>query len=264
MSKIQPVENDKQHKVRISTGKPSLRLRLEAYYGLVSPDQLLGTDWLTRFELIWDKYGGTDEGEAKLASKLEKKYGKTVRFLTAAKAVSRSANTAAKFNPSEDDVVYPEESFALATERTGVIDFLSNRFDPLAALQTSSAQQVTAANSWMSGSSMLNRVDEFRPLLPTSDPMYRPATVVKKRDRAEKPKAKPPSSFAAVAEPFETGPLSTLFKAFMKRQRIRVVVRYVNSIRGTITGYLIAFDKHVSRLESARSVSIKSHITCCR
>lgn len=55
---------------------------------------------------------------------------------------------------------------------------------------------------------------------------------------------KPLGSFAAIASHHETGPLSVLHKAFVQRDRVRVLIRYVNGIRGTLTGTLIAFDKH--------------------
>ena len=70
--------------VPVSLGKPSLRRRLEDYYSLVAPEQLIPQEeWIShKFEAIWNKYGGSDEGEALLAKKLSKKYGTTVRFLT--------------------------------------------------------------------------------------------------------------------------------------------------------------------------------------
>ena len=66
----------------MSLGKPSLRLRLEAYYSLISPDVIAdGAAWRKRFGQIYDKYGGTAGGERALANKLAKKYGGRVRLL---------------------------------------------------------------------------------------------------------------------------------------------------------------------------------------
>ena len=66
----------------MSLGKPSLRLRLEAYYSLISPDVIAdGAAWRKRFGQIYDKYGGTAGGERALATKLAKKYGGRVRLL---------------------------------------------------------------------------------------------------------------------------------------------------------------------------------------
>jgi hypothetical protein len=74
-----------RHEIPVSLGKPSLRRRLEAYYSLIAPDQIADTaEWLTKFDQIWSKFGGTDAGEQTLATKLAKKYGPTVRLLLAA------------------------------------------------------------------------------------------------------------------------------------------------------------------------------------
>ena len=39
-----------------------------------------------------------------------------------------------------------------------------------------------------------------------------------------------------------------LYNALVRRKRVRVFTRYVNGIRGTLTGHLIAFDKHMNLL----------------
>jgi len=155
--------------------------------------------------------------------------------------------------------------------RTGVLDFLSPQFDPVAAL-SNAIEGVEAANPWMAVASatttMLDRADQCRVLLPPTDPMYRPAATIPviragTRIRPGDPlqrggegsgaapavrRRKPPECFAKVAEPFQTGPLSTLHRAFVERYRVRIVVRYVNGIRGTLTAYVTAFDKHFNML----------------
>ena len=76
--KLPPSVNDD---VPLSLGKPSLRRRLEAYYRQVAPEQIANhDDWKDRFEKIWEKFGNSFEGERKLRSKLEKKYGVAVRL----------------------------------------------------------------------------------------------------------------------------------------------------------------------------------------
>ena len=53
----------------------------------------------------------------------------------------------------------------------------------------------------------------------------------------------------ALISTFEnSGPLSLLHSIHVKRQRIRVMIRYVDCIRGTLTGYLLAFDKHMNMI----------------
>ena len=50
------VSENKQ--IAVSLGKPSLRVRLEAYYSLISPDIIsVDTEWRIRFEQIWTKFG---------------------------------------------------------------------------------------------------------------------------------------------------------------------------------------------------------------
>ncbi|OEU11298.1 hypothetical protein FRACYDRAFT_246412 [Fragilariopsis cylindrus CCMP1102] len=70
--------------IPLSLGKASLRMRLEAYYSLISPEILSAdhrTVWLRKYDQIYEKYGGTHDGERKLGSKLAKKYGTAVRLL---------------------------------------------------------------------------------------------------------------------------------------------------------------------------------------
>jgi small nuclear ribonucleoprotein (snRNP)-like protein len=54
--------------------------------------------------------------------------------------------------------------------------------------------------------------------------------------------------FRGLADPLENGPLSVLHQAVVQRQRIRVLIRYVDGIRGTTTGFVVAFDKHFNLL----------------
>jgi small nuclear ribonucleoprotein (snRNP)-like protein len=44
------------------------------------------------------------------------------------------------------------------------------------------------------------------------------------------------------------GPFTFLYRMMTNRCRVRVVIRYVNCIRGTLTGYLLAFDKHMNMI----------------
>jgi len=241
----------------VSLGKPSLKVRLEAYYALVSKDQISDpTEWRSKFDKIWDKYGGTHAGEQKLATKLAKKYGTAVRLLTVATVTSQQQDeqkaqqsAAALQNVAQ----HAEEWYELNQKEkgSGCIDFLSDRFDPVAALQTSNINSVLEAHPHIQNARILDRVDQFRPFLPPTDPLFRQPTkpkVIRSKPVSEKDttKTKALSCFAATAALHETGPLSVLFKALSKRQRVRVVTRYVDGIRGTLTGYLIAFDKHTN------------------
>jgi small nuclear ribonucleoprotein (snRNP)-like protein len=241
--------DDRLKKISISLGKPSLRRRLEDYYTLVAPDQL-ENDWLKRFQKIWEKFGGTHEGEAKLGAKLAKKYGRSVYFLAVTDS-DNDANDQARLQLQTKTSLVPEESFQLHSNQleSGVLDCLSDDFDPCKILRAP-LTEVNQVSPWMSTSnSILDRVDQFRPYLPTTDPLYQPKPAARKRERpAEKTTPKAMSVLSSMAAPFEVGPLSVLYKCMTERKRARVVMRYVNCIRGTMTGHVVGFDKHMNLL----------------
>ena len=86
--------------VPVNLGKPSLRRRLEAYYQRVSPEQIENeSEWREKFDKIWEKFGGSVEGEQKLAAKLAKKYGSLVHLeivVPSTKKNEKSSNTCIK------------------------------------------------------------------------------------------------------------------------------------------------------------------------
>lgn len=236
--------SERKHHVPVSLGKPSLRRRLEDYYSMVAPDQLQ-LDWIKRFQQIWEKYGGSHEGEAKLASKLMKKYGSTVRFLSVASV--EQAETQTLEAPKAKEEIHLESFFDLTVNQngSGQLNFLCSTLDPLEAL-SAPIDQVYKANSWMSTSgAILDRVDQCRFYLPDSDPLYQMKTITRKRERPSE-KVKALSAFAMIAGSLECGPFSVLHKCMMERKRVRVIIRYVNCVRGTMTGYVIGFDKHMN------------------
>jgi hypothetical protein len=78
----------------VNLSRHSLLHRLECYYSLVSPATIANTtQWKSNFELIYSKYGGSVEGETKLANKLMKKYGHRVLLLTAVAADEAATET---------------------------------------------------------------------------------------------------------------------------------------------------------------------------
>jgi small nuclear ribonucleoprotein (snRNP)-like protein len=248
----------------VSLGKPSLKARLEDYYTLVAPEQIADDGkWRKRFDAIWSKYGGTHQGEQKLARQLEKKYGTVVRFVTATTAALGAETTTTTKNEiisstrvkKQPQQHLNEESWYELNEKernSQCIDFLSDRFDPVAALLAENKTKMEKHHSWILESPMLDRVERFRAYLPTEDPLYRAVITNKKQpqESSKKSTTKPklPSCFAVTAALHQTGPLSVLYRAFTNRQRIRVIIRYVNGIRGTLTGHLIAFDKHMNMI----------------
>lgn len=260
----------------VSLGKPSLRHRLESYYSLIAPDAISDPEkWKKNFEIIHAKYGGTVEGETKLASKLAKKYGDRVKLLVAPPHRSmqrrqlqrgRSENAAA--GSKRDESYYDIDK---SRRDSRVLNFASPRFDALHALAAPESIVVEANPTIFSvarnNNTKLDNISKFRSFLPECDPQrlepqsvqQRKRSVPGKRDGAisnnpNEPEAKEKKlpMFLSMASKYETktsgGPLSLLYSIMANRQRARIMVRYVDCIRGTLTGYLIAFDKHFNMI----------------
>eukprot|EP00978_Attheya_sp_CCMP212_P049432 scaffold663536_cov55-Attheya_sp.AAC.1 len=105
---------NKTPNIPVSLGKPSLRLRLEAYYSLIAPDILSNDpEWRKKYDLIYAKYGGSVKGENALARKLAKKYGTQVHLqLTTSEssANSRPSSRVAKKRIRQQDESHYELS----------------------------------------------------------------------------------------------------------------------------------------------------------
>jgi small nuclear ribonucleoprotein (snRNP)-like protein len=257
----------------INLGKPSLRIRLEAYYSLIAPDVIANqTEWRAKFDQIYQKFGGSYEGEKKLGVKLAKKYGTTIRLLLAESASSAASDPQGRqqrssiptttpaaissIAPGESNITIQEDQWytLLPQERdSGIVDFLSDCFDPFVALAAPESQ-VTHINPWIDECPLLDNVGKFLAHLPENDPLRRLNASNHKRQSmtavappettSQKPKSS--STFTVMAEEYEKGPLSVLYR--LQNHRIRVLVRYVNAIRGTVTGVLLAFDKHMNMI----------------
>ena len=168
-----------------------------------------------------------------------------------------------------------ESWYRLRSEQkgSGVIDFLSSKFDPSASLTRASAYDVARANPWMKGSSILDNLGKCATLLPNDDPLHREnqhriqtqkligskhlgnvfatqETPSRSNNQQETKKRSHANShpFDTIASHLDSGPHSLLFRIKEQRKRVRIVIRYVNMIRGTLTGTLIAFDKHMNMI----------------
>jgi small nuclear ribonucleoprotein (snRNP)-like protein len=243
----------------VNIGKPSLRRRLEAYYARVSPEQIEdASTWKTTFEKIWDKFGGSVEGEQRLAAKLVKKYGTLVHLESVVDPTAEAAaNETRREQIEQSRDTRPEEFYTISEQQSnsGIVSFTDPNFDPVATL-VCSQEVVLATNPWIGQSSIrLDRVDQCRSLLPLCDPLYKSAVkrsfnpaAAAAAERETTAKMKAPPAFVSIASFCKEGPLEILYNAMMRRKRIRVLVRYATSIRGTLTGHLLAFDKHCNML----------------
>jgi small nuclear ribonucleoprotein (snRNP)-like protein len=222
---------------------------LEAYYSLIAPDQIANNaEWLSKFDKIAAKYGGSHDGERQLARKLQAKYGSSVRLLLAASVeVVKDGNRNQPQGAAGNQ--WDESWFQLNDKEShsGILDFCSGRFDPVAAL-TVPKDQVMQANPFLSKCPRLDRMEQCRSKLPDTDPSHREEAVRKAIAATEvAPKRKRTSLFSPLLDTLsEQGPFAVLHQALAERKRVRVVVRYVNGIRGTLTGHLMAFDKHMN------------------
>lgn len=270
-----PTKRKRQHhtstagvcmKIPISLGKPSLRRRLEDYYSLIAPEIISNEkEWRQKFELIYEKYGGTIEREQSLARNLVKKYGDAVKLVIVANEGSdgnrrlqiqndKGHKPKAKRNLRSDDFY----ELTCTQKDSGIIDFLSDDFDPIAVLRVP-ASEIFNVNPYTKESPLLDNVDKFRFLLPECDPLRKEIipkscnvvskdTAGKNPSTTEKMRNKIPVFTAMAAKYEQSGPLSLLHSIHVKRQRVRVTIRYVDCMRGILTGYLIAFDKHMNML----------------
>uniref|UniRef100_A0A7S4AHE2 Sm domain-containing protein n=2 Tax=Pseudo-nitzschia australis TaxID=44445 RepID=A0A7S4AHE2_9STRA len=269
-------------RIPLSLGKGSLRIRLEAYYSLISPDTLSDqTVWLRKYDQIYEKYGGTHQGERKLATKLAKKYGTTLRLLLvtdqSSSTHSNKIGNEQNSNPTRDESWY---RLCQREAGSGVVDFLSPDFDPIKTLTSASSEDIARANPWMAEllpKTILDNVGKCATLLPKDDPLrkeshhhqvqLRKPTALKTHVGQQQqqaggtlePSQKRPRRnnsknnnnvdlhpFEAIASHLDSGPHSLLFRLRRDRKRVKVVVRYVNMLRGTIAGSLVAFDKHMN------------------
>ena len=247
----------------VSLGKPSLRHRLESYYTLVAPEAIADVnDWKRKFEIIYNKYGGTVQGETKLSQKLAKKYGQQVRLLVAPPHKS-TKDVHQPQNLLSSAIKREEKYYEVNEDQRGskVLDFTSGQFDAEYALVAPEQDVIRANSSILSDSTTqqrqkLDNISKFRSLLPKCDPqMIEPKAAnapnkvahipsSKEKDDGIKKKIPMLLSLSAKYENKKSGPLSLLYSIVANRQRARVMVRYVDCIRGTLTGYVLAFDKH--------------------
>ena len=249
--------------VPISLGKPSLRRRLEDYYSLIAPEQISNTqEWLNKYGVIYEKFGGSYEGERKLATKLANKYGTTVRLLLAESALTPAAAAVPQAVGSgplnNSSTKRDEEWYTAKPVRSGDVCFTSPTLDCMALLfGLDNDGTIERANPYMVNSAkLLDNVSKFTHYLPDCDPLHRLLLQVRRNHNNKRPleddrttttsttttiTPRPPflvnvkqhsshnSALTAIAAPYaniNAGPLSVLYRCMMQRQRLRVVIRH--------------------------------------
>ncbi|ETK85953.1 hypothetical protein F441_09525 [Phytophthora nicotianae CJ01A1] len=216
--------------------------RLRAFYAKHNP----GND--QNIAEIVRKFAGR---ERQLCAKLFKKYGEAPDFTSADDTVKERDVTRIPY----PNATYERDfkAYKLPKVTDSPLDFRSAQFDALKALQTPKDQlklPVATAHP-------LDNIQKCRHLLPELDVnrqtlVVRPkkpspsaadakAAVVKKA-----PAPATPSLFEQLADTYLEGPFRVLRRCFLERMRVFVVIRRVNSVRGTCSGFLKAFDKHMN------------------
>ena len=173
--------------------------------------------------------------------------------------------------------VHDEQHYKLDNDvnriNSKILDFTSSKFDPFHALCAperivAEANPSIFSSSSSSTSQKLDNISKFRMLLPKCDPrrlepssssathkrkmaMLSDDKQKKQQQQQQQQQQKRVPMFLAMVSKYEhksSGPLSLLYSILQNRQRVRVMIRYVDCIRGTLTGYLVAFDKHFNMI----------------
>ncbi|KAE8915387.1 hypothetical protein PF005_g2855 [Phytophthora fragariae] len=188
--------------------------------------------------------------ERQLCAKLFKKYGEAPNLTSVDDQVVETVAKASTTFKYERNF----QSYALVAATDSPLDFRSAQFDALKALQAPRKLlklPVTTAHP-------LDNIQKCRHLLPESDANRQtlvarpkkasPSAAEVKAIGANKTRAvtATPSLFEQLADTYLDGPFGVLRRCFLERMRVFVVVRRVNSVRGTCWGFLKAFDKHMN------------------
>ena len=98
-------------------------------------------------------------------------------------------------------------------------------------------------------------IHKLRVLLPPDHPDFEGRVLLKKKTvvrsqtaklRDEALKAMGPSLPERLASKYSTGPLSLLRSCMVENARVRIWMRRLAGLKGTVTGYILAFDKHMN------------------
>ncbi|OQR83990.1 hypothetical protein THRCLA_10888, partial [Thraustotheca clavata] len=200
--------------------------RIIAFYKQYNPENLKNIPEILRV------FAGREDV---LCAKLFKKYGCQPDLPTLEKKVNYAYQTS--FVP-----------YSLPPAlNNGPLNFRSENFNANEALR----HQLTG----LIPSQPLDNLNKCRSLLPESDPNYnksigqtKPKPVAAPVANATTPVPVRPLLLEVLADRYESGPLSVLHACLKAKAKVCVVIRRVNSIRGTCFGFLKGFDKHMNMI----------------
>ncbi|CAH0479233.1 unnamed protein product [Peronospora belbahrii] len=241
-----------------------MKARLHAFYAKHNP----GND--QNIAEIVRKFTGR---EHILCAKLFRKYGEAPDLMSMEGSNDQIEVTTTENAGLVAKVEYQRgfKPYVMPTPTDSFLDLRSTNFDAIQALQSSEKLlklPVTTAYP-------LDNIQKCRHLLPDSDPnrqhlAIRPkkaiSSVAEVNATALVKKARIatafPSLFEQLADTYLDGPFCVLRRCFFERMRVVVVIRRVNSVRGTCLGFLKAFDKHMNLVlldVTQEFISLRTH-----
>ncbi|OWZ16225.1 hypothetical protein PHMEG_00010011 [Phytophthora megakarya] len=201
--------------------------------------------------------------ERQLCAKLFKKYGEALDLTSVGGTADQSDVDPPTASISFVNVTYDCDfkPFEQHKASDSPLDFRSAQFDALKALQVPKTQlKLPVATAYP-----LDNIQKCRHLVRAvrmqpdeySDANRKTLVVRPKETAIPSAEAKAAtvkkttspvmrSLFEELADSYLDGPFRILRRCFLERMRVLVVVRRVNSVRGTCSGFLKAFDKHLN------------------
>lgn len=219
------------------TAKPSWRDRLLAFYGEVAPEKAANVD------KVLEKYAGQEE---RLASHLEMRYKREGFFRNAALSFGSPIFDAqsALFAPRGSvPLPAPDAPVFDNIRKCRVLVRMPTHCLCLCVLCFSRIMQLTKRLPQLPKSSEY-AVVAARPAAGPAAPAVRVVPTEEKAPRL--PARKAPGILDVMMEKLSDGPFGVLRKCLDEKARVRVMTRRIAGVRGTCTGYLRAFDKHMN------------------
>lgn len=193
--------------------------------------------------------------ERQLCAKLYKKYGEAPDLLPGGGTSDQDALSKRADSVIYTNVAYQRDfkPYPLSEVSNSPLDFRSKHFDALKVFQTPRKLLTLPAPT----AYPLDNIQKCRHLLPKSDINRQILTARPKKASLSAAEAKvvaikktsasaAPSLFEQLADTYLDGPFCVLRRCFLERLRVLVVIRRINSVRGTSSGFLKAFDKHMN------------------
>ncbi len=235
------------------TSQELFKCQLRSFYRRKDPSKLVNID------TIVEKYAGKQK---KLWQFLRKKY-------------NIEEELPYPVDTQEGDRKPSQSTDGRRVTRSERLDFCGEHFDPTLALQ----QSIDNIFLPCAHIRALDNIHKCRILLPDSDNDHKNVSIIPRNQHSANRTQLPASNRAepsaksgqkqryvgvselrhVLAKRVGKGPLELLKRCMSSRKKLRVWYRRKNGIRGTITGVLFSFDKHMNLI----LVNAREDFTCC-